>query len=201
MTNEISDSAEDKLLWEKFLTGDDKAYAHFYKTYVKELFSYGMRFTPDRELVKDCIQDVFVKIYSNRANLGRTDCIKLYLFISLKNTLLNVFQKDKNSSRADTEEPVFSTEYVFEDKLVATDEENERKEKMRRILDSLTPRQREVIYYRYVEDIELRDICRLMEMNYQSVQNLIQRAIKKIKTTFSEKDNTVMSIKRRTNCS
>jgi RNA polymerase sigma factor (sigma-70 family) len=201
MTDHTSDNANDALLWEKFLAGDDKAYAYFYKKYVQELFSYGARFTPDRELVKDCIQDVFVKIYGNRSTLRATDQVKLYLFIALKNTLLNVFQKDRNAFRADTEEPVFSAEYAIDDHQSASDEENERKDKMRRILDSLTPRQREVIYYRYVEGMALKDVCRLMDMNYQSVQNLIQRAIKKIKTSFAENDKSVLSIKRRTNCS
>jgi RNA polymerase sigma factor (sigma-70 family) len=187
---------EDRLMWEKFLAGDDKAYAFFYKKHIEVLFSYGMRFTPNRELVKDCIQDVFVKIYSNRSNLRKTGYVKFYLFLSLKNTLLNVFQKNKSSGRLDTEEPLFSTEYTIEDQTIAGEEEEERKEKMSRLLDTLTSRQKEAIYYRYVEEMELKDICILMDMNYQSVQNLIQRAIKKLKNTFAEKEKTVWSIKR-----
>jgi RNA polymerase sigma factor (sigma-70 family) len=193
-TTGIADLTEDKLLWEKFLSGDDKAYAYFYKKYIKNLFSYGMRFTPDRELIKDCIQDVFVKIYSNRSRLNKTDRVKLYLFISLKNTLFNVFQKEKASYHIDTIEPVFSVEYTIEDDMIAVEQEEERKVKMEHILDSLTPRQREVIYYRYVEGMELEDICELMDMNYQSVQNLIQRAIKKVKNAFIENNKSVMRV-------
>jgi DNA-directed RNA polymerase specialized sigma24 family protein len=67
-------------------------------------------------------------------------------------------------------------------------------------LESLTPRQKEVIYYRYVEGLDMNDICRMMKMNYQSVQNLIQRSIKKVRTTFSEKDKSVVSIKLKSHC-
>ncbi|MDR2118070.1 MAG: sigma-70 family RNA polymerase sigma factor [Tannerellaceae bacterium] len=197
MCTDTVDPVEDQLLWEKFLSGDDKAYACIYRKYVKTLFSYGMQFTPNRELVKDCIQDVFVKIYSHRASLREIEYVKFYLFFSLKNTLLNVFQKDRSSCRMDMEEPVFCTEYhTVEDRTIADEEEAEQKEKMRRILDALTPRQKEAIYYRYVEEMELKDICILMDMNYQSVQNLIQRAVKKLKHTFSEKEKPVWSIKR-----
>jgi RNA polymerase sigma factor (sigma-70 family) len=197
MLTDISDTAkEDKLLWEKFLSGDDKAYAYFYKKYVKDLFKYGMRFTPDKELIKDCIQDVFVKIYSNRLKLNKTDQVRLYLFISLKNTLFNVFQKEKASYHIDTIEPVFSVEYTVEDHMIAGEQEEERKGKMEHILDSLTPRQREVIYYRYVEGMDMKEICELMDMNYQSVQNLIQRAIKKVKTAFPENNGVVLSVKK-----
>jgi len=195
--NEILD---DKTLWNKFLSGDDKAYTFFYKKYIGEVFSYGMLFTSDPELVKDCIQDLFVKIYSNRSNLEKTDNIKLYLFIALKNTLFNLFQKNKAHFHIDTIEPVFSTEYSIEDKWIEDEIEQERKEKMNFILESLTPRQKEVIYYRYVEGLELGDICNIMDMNYQSVQNLIQRSIKKVRSSFNQKDKSVMSIKFISHC-
>ena len=56
-------TADEKMLWEKLLAGDEDACTYIYRKYIEELFSYGMRFTSDRELVKDCIQDLFVKIY------------------------------------------------------------------------------------------------------------------------------------------
>lgn len=192
--------ADDQSLWNRFLAGDDNIYAFFYKKYIDDLLSYGMKFTPDRELVKDCIQDVFVKIYSNRTNLKQTDNIKLYLFMALKNTLFNVFQKDKASYHIDTIEPVFHTEYSIEDHLIANEMEQERKEKMAFILESLTPRQKEVIYYRYVEGMGLEDICRIMDMNYQSVQNLIQRSIRKVRNTFKEKDRSILNLKYISRC-
>jgi RNA polymerase sigma factor (sigma-70 family) len=196
MLTGTTESTEDSLLWEKFLSGDDKAYSALYKKYVTLLFSYGMRFTPDRELVKDCVQDVFVKIYSNRSTLRKTGYVKFYLFLSLKNTLLNVFRKDRHSHQMDTAEPVFCTEYTIEEHTAAGEQEEELGMKMNRILDALTPRQKEAIYYRYVEGMELKDICRLMDMNYQSVQNLLQRAVRKLKNTFSEKEIPAWSIKK-----
>jgi RNA polymerase sigma factor (sigma-70 family) len=178
---------EEQLLWEMFLSGDDRAYAYFYQKYIDELFAYGMRFTPDRELVKDAIQDVFVKIYSHRAKLNKTDKVKPYLYMSLKNTLFNVFEKERESYHIDTVEPVFITEYSIEDMIIADEQEAERKQKINQLLESLTPRQKEVIYYRYVEGMTLNEVCKLMEMNYQSVQNLIQRSIRRIKQAYAEK--------------
>lgn len=67
----------------------------YFERYVRVLFMYGSQFTGDRELVKDCIQDVFVKIYSNRSNLRPTDNIKYYLFAALRNSLLNNLKRNK----------------------------------------------------------------------------------------------------------
>ncbi len=50
----------------------------------------------------------------------------------------------------------------------------------------LSPRQKEIIYYRFVEGLSYEEICQIMDMNYQSTQNLIQRSLKKLRTTFSQ---------------
>jgi RNA polymerase sigma factor (sigma-70 family) len=155
---------------------------------VEELFSYGMRFTPDRELIKDCIQDLFVKIYSNRSNLNCTDNVKLYLFIALKNILFNVFEKDKSLYKMDTIEPVFTVEYTIEDEWIENELEQERRNKINKVLETLTPRQKEVIYYRYTKGLKLNHIGEIMDMNYQSVQNLLQRSIKKLRSALAEKE-------------
>lgn len=188
---------EDQQIWNKFLSGDDKSYTYFYKKYVMDLFSYGLHFTPNRELVRDCIQDVFVKIYCNRNKLSTPENIKLYLFIALKNTLFNVFQKDKADYHIDTLEPVFTIEFSMEEKMIREEIEEEQILKLNQMLETLTPRQKEVIYYRYTEGLEMEAICQLMDMNYQSVQNLIQRSFKKIRAAFPAKKESVLIVKNR----
>ena len=51
-----------KIKWQSFLKGDDDAYAWLYSRYVQQLYQYGCRFTTDTEMVKDCVQDVFVNV-------------------------------------------------------------------------------------------------------------------------------------------
>ena len=53
----------DKLIWNRFLAGDNEAFSEVYQKYVQSLFLYGLQFTSDRELVKDSIHDLFVKLY------------------------------------------------------------------------------------------------------------------------------------------
>ena len=72
-----------------------------YNQTVQELFRYGLLYTSDRELVKDCIHDVFVKIYTNRAKLTPTDNIIAYLMVTLKNTLFNALKKTSDSFSLD----------------------------------------------------------------------------------------------------
>lgn len=172
---------ESKIKWENFLAGDNNAYSWLYTTYIQTLFMYGMRFTSDSELVKDCIQDVFTKLYKNRNTLVTPDNIKLYLYISLKNCLLNMLSKQSFYDDADPETFVMSSGETVEDNFIEDESIIEKRKEVKRILNILTPRQREIIYYRYVEELDFDQICMLMGLNYQSAHNLIQRSLKKIR--------------------
>ena len=176
----------DQIIWENFLCGDDEAYTYIYREYSQALYAYGMHFTSDKGLVEDGIQDVFIKIFQNRRHLQSTDNIKLYLFIALKNKLFNIFRKDIKYSQIDSLEPVFAAEYTIEDEIIENEREQFLNEKMIRMLEVLSPRQKEIIYYRFVEGLSYEEICQIMDMNYQSTQNLIQRSLKKLRTTFSQ---------------
>lgn len=178
-------TSTDILLWNQFLSGDDKAYATIYEQHVQSMYAYGMHFTSDSELVKDCIHDIFVKIYQNKKNLQPTDNIRLYLFIALKNRLFNIFRKDVEFCQIDTMEPVFAADYTIEDRIIDDEQTQLLNEKMIHMLEVLTPRQKEVIYYRYVESLSYDEIEKIMGMNYQSIQNLVHRSLKKLRNTFS----------------
>ena len=62
--------------------------------------------------------------------------------------------------------------------------QDELQKTIRTVLSLLTDRQREIIYYRYIEELSIEEIAVLTEMNYQSVQNTIQRSLKRIRESL-----------------
>ena len=56
-------TTNDRELWDSFKAGDDRAFSQIYETYADLLFSYGMRFTSNREIVRDTLQELFIKLY------------------------------------------------------------------------------------------------------------------------------------------
>jgi RNA polymerase sigma factor (sigma-70 family) len=75
-------------------------------------------------------------------------------------------------------EPTVEEQFILNEQYLA------QQEKINKIFALLTSRQQEVIYYRFIQELDLNEIAILMDMNYQSVQNLIQRSLKKIRDTF-----------------
>lgn len=176
---------EDQLLWETFLSGNDQAYAYIYEKYVQDLFIFGRQYSVDRELVKDCIQDVFIKIYKNRAKLTSINNVKLYLFISLKNNILSELKKSPNWTEwIDNIHPDVFMEDTPENLYIAKEDDEIQSEQINKMIEELSPRQQKVIHYRFVECLSIPEIQELMGINYQSVVNLLQRSIIKIRKSF-----------------
>ena len=87
---------EELAFWDQFRKGDENAYACLYRSYVHILYQYCSQFTIDKPLIKDCIHDLFVELWKNRATLGDTTSVRFYLMASIKRKLvrhLNAQQK------------------------------------------------------------------------------------------------------------
>lgn len=178
---------ESNTKWSEFLSGSERAYSWIYKTYIQLLFQYGLRFTTNKELIKDCIQEVFTYIYKNRKQLSSPDNVKVYLFICLKHNLLRALAKEfpHDIPELNKEEfPYFSLEPTAEDIVIEQEQLSIQNERIKEMLSLLTPRQQEIIYYRYIQELSFDEICELMDLNYQSAQNLIHRSLKKLRDSL-----------------
>ena len=56
----------DEVVFQRFVDGDDAAFTFIYNKYVDLLLQYGRSLGFEKEVLKDAIQDVFVKLYLNR---------------------------------------------------------------------------------------------------------------------------------------
>lgn len=154
------------------------------------MYAYGRKITADSELVKDTIQDLFVKLHNNRANLGETQSVKGYLLVALKRTLINHFHAssatllsiDELDARGEASDLRFEIELSAQGASELDPEaDEERRALLAAALQELTPRQREAIYLYYIQEIPLNEISVLLEMNYQSTRNLLHRAMLKLR--------------------
>lgn len=52
-------------------------------------------------------------------------------------------------------------------------------------MDSLTERQKEIIYLRFVHDMSIDEISQIMDINTQSARNLISRSLQKLRENIA----------------
>ena len=171
--------ASDRDLWKKFRDGDRHAFALIYKIHISELLSYGYRVTSNQQLIKDSIHDLFLHIWLHKEHLSDTTSIKFYLFRSLRNRILQNLESSPELSGTFTDftlETVLS-DISWEDELIREETHSGQLMKLREAIERLPKRQQEAIQLRYFHSFGLDEISSVMEMNNQSVRNLLHRAI------------------------
>ena len=154
----------------------------YYKT-IDDLFVFGSKFTSDREMIKDCIQDVFVKLFTKKDELTSVTNIESYLYVSLRNRINDEFRHNAHNSDNEINEnhiksitddsEVYDLEYI--------EEERKKTSRLKEFVSSLSPRQQQIIRLYYIEQRKYDDICRIMGINYQSVRNLMHRSLLKLR--------------------
>ena len=168
-----------------FQAGNMAAFSQLYNLHINVLFNYGLKLTIDKELLKDCIHDIFVKLYTKKDELGTIDNLRSYLFISLKNKLCDELRRRMYMSDTAVEEVSISTPTDVEDDYMEEEQRKNEFSLVRRLLDQLSPRLREALTLYYIEEKKYEDICEIMNMNYQSVRNLMHRGLTKLRSLAS----------------
>ena len=67
----------DKEIWNAFKGGSLTAYKLIYEKHIDLLFNYGNKITQHKELVEDCMQDLFVDLWIKKSKLGVVLNIKI----------------------------------------------------------------------------------------------------------------------------
>jgi len=169
-------------LWSELKKGDNRAFKEIYDLYAASLINYGRKFTSELNVIEDCMHDLFVNIWKNRNNLSQTDSIIKYLCVSLRREIIRKIQNTKTSaSEVELENIPFNATISWEETLIEEEENQAQKQKLAKAFEVLSSRQKEAVYLRYFEEMEYDDICTVMDINYQSVRNLISKAIQQMR--------------------
>ncbi len=171
-----------KDLWKNIMQGDSQAFEALYRAHSASLLSYGYRMTPDKQLVEDSLQDLFVELWQKRSKLGEIKSVKAYLTVSLRRKIIKAIAKGvRKIGREEAEDYHFEAELAIEDLLIQKEVEGEQIEKLRLALQQLSSRQREALYLKYQMGMDYEEICESLDLNYQSARNLVSRGLAKLK--------------------
>ena len=185
LTNTFQYSLEDSNLTfcEDSVKNKQSLYKWLYETYENDLFSYGIAFGISKELLEDAIHDVFLHLYEREHKLWESQNMKFYLLNCLKNRIRTIKKKEMNTEFLEEGSDNYS--FLIEvNGFELIDEEKERaamQKQLKKMLDSLTDRQREAVYLRYTQGLSYEEIGKLMGIQPKAAQKLVYRAIEQMR--------------------
>lgn len=182
----MKDAHKDDYLLQRLLLNDELALASLMKRYYTSLYSYAARFTPDHELVKDCIQEVFISLWQRRETAASILSLRYYLLRAVKNRILKSLSvAGHNTVSIDGKDTYdFLQEYSIERFIIDKQVSEEKSAALRKILQLLSQRQHEVIYLKFYQRLDQAQIAELMNISRQSVYNLLHETLQKLRSLW-----------------
>jgi RNA polymerase sigma-70 factor (ECF subfamily) len=172
-----------KLIWDKMKSGDEKSLSEIFTFYYSDLYKYGIKIFDISGLVKDSIQDVFMRIWERRNTIGNVQNPKAYLIASVRRKLF----ANKEAYYTEISKEVLKNEeslnfsFATSEFIVIAEISQQIRNSMVRAINSLPERQRELIFLRFYYNLPYLEIAQVMEVNEQTVRNLMQRALSNLR--------------------
>jgi RNA polymerase sigma factor (sigma-70 family) len=175
---------KDSEIWSLFLSGSDSAFDYVYTKYFDKLYNYGCQFTPDHLLVEDAIQELFIDLKRRLSNLSPTDNILPYLYTAFRRKIIRLRDKSRKNLEFDLSKNFLFT-FSIEDKIIDQESIDENLEKLKKGLEGLSEKDREIIYHFYFENLSYNQIQEILGFdNIKSVRNLLYKAIKALRRSI-----------------
>ncbi len=169
----------DLQLWRSFQAGSDVAYETIYRNHAVSLYSFGLKLTKDKELVKDCIQDLFIELWNSKHRLAPVKSIKSYLFKSIRRKLIAESVKKRKffSDNVLTKTPKYLQNCSAEVNLIDNQNFNQQRKELQMALSMLTDRQKEIIHLKFYSLLSYVEISEVMVLTIKGTYKLMGRSI------------------------
>lgn len=159
-----------------------------YDLYIDDLYSYALHLGFNEDAIMDAIHDVFLNISRAGKDLYEIGNVKLYLFRSLKNQLINLRRSRIKMipfpSESDENELPFDIRVTLDEPFALKEEYEITRRKIEEMLSLLTPRQREIIYLRFTMEYDYDQIAQIMNLTVPSCRKLVHYAIQTIRKNY-----------------
>lgn len=159
---------------------DEEAYEDLFFEYYSRLCSFAVKIVGTDELAKDCVQEVFLKIWKNRENWQIDYSLSIYLYQAVRNQALNKIEKLEN--KKEYTQKYFENGFHIKNGNKQLSGEDERLvEKIWEIADKMPDRMRMVFELHKKHGLSYKEIGKVMNITRKTVENHMGRALKDIR--------------------
>lgn len=165
---------------------DPDWFDELFKQYSKPLFYYAAKFVDD-EASRDIVQDVFVKLWSDKTIVIRQS-LNALLFTMVRNSCLQYLEKQKvrnkylESTKLNLQEE--ELRFYMEEKTSLIEQELEGK--LNEALNSLPERCRQIFVMSRYENKKNKEIAMELDISVKAVEKQITKALAAIRTELKD---------------
>ncbi|WP_101690508.1 RNA polymerase sigma-70 factor [Dysgonomonas massiliensis] len=184
--------SNESFLLEELKRGNEEALEFLFKAYYPRLQGYASRFIADKELVKDIIQECFIKLWEKHNSIQILS-VQSLLFAMVRNSCLNYLKHESIVNQYQIEylaniqgqEKLYHADFLCDADSPLLYEEL-RKE-INYVIDQLPERQKEVFLMSRFEGLKNREIAEKLQISTTAVEKHISKALQNFENHFKNK--------------
>jgi RNA polymerase sigma-70 factor, ECF subfamily len=186
-------AVSDADLLQRYLAGEDQAFATLVRRYEKPLFTFLVRFTGNRSLAEDVFQDTFLQVHHSAGSFDPSRRFKPWLYTVAANKARDALRKTRRHPEAPLDAKVAGSgegTNTYADLLPAdipAPEEflsnRETRQAVQQLVEHLPEYLREVLALSYLKELPQKDIAALLDIPVGTVKSRLHAAVR----VFAEK--------------
>lgn len=159
--------------------GNEEAFRVLFDKYWHDLYKIAIKRVGSPEDVKDILQEVFLSLWNNIVNVKVNDSLGGYLYVSLRNKILNYYCHQETRLKALAHQRFLAVE--SENQAWANLYTKEMRQFIAQQVERLPSQMRQIYLLSREERLTHAEIAALMGLAPQTVKNQLYRALQRIR--------------------
>lgn len=168
---------------------DNNAFRILFDRFYKRLFAYANTLTNDSNWSEDIVQQAFITLWLKKSQLDKKKSPINYLFSIVHNLYIDDYRRVK---RRDNFFDTLKHESFIEHLDLDNELLEKRISKLKRIIDTLPPKCREILQLNKMEGITYQNIAIQLNISIKTVESQMRIAFQKIREGFEKEDSFLL---------
>ena len=179
----IMNENELKLLVEKMKAGDRGSFNLLFRRYYSPLVRFCVRYVADADQAAEIVQDLFVKLWTNREKMAFNTSFESYMLRAVRNAAITFINKER--AHAETNERIYVDESDANDPS-ETLQSNNLEASYQKVLATMPEKRREVFLASRFEGMKYTEIAEKLGLSQKTVEAHMSAAIKQLREGLKE---------------